>query len=57
MDASGTHLKDGSMNPVYKQNAGGLCIYTCTGKTENAITYVHLTYWRKKSSISQRMKR
>ena len=54
-DSSGTHLKDGSMNPVYKQNAGGLCIYTCTGKTENAITYVHLTYWRKKSSISQRM--
>lgn len=40
------YLRDANMNPVYKQNAGGLCIYTCTGKTESEITYVHLTYWR-----------
>lgn len=53
-DESGHHLRDANMNPVYKQNDGGLCIYTCTGKTEEAITYVHLTYWRPVNSITNR---
>ena len=39
-------LSDSEGVPVYKQNPGGLCIYTCTGKTKEKETYVHLTYWR-----------
>lgn len=40
------HLRDGGMRPVSQQNPGGLCIYTCTGKTKDEATYVYLTYWR-----------
>lgn len=42
----GHFLRDSEGRPVYKQNAGGLCIYTCTGKTDTEITYVRLTYWQ-----------
>ena len=41
----GHYLRDAEGQPVYKQNEGGLCIYTCTGKKESEITYVILTYW------------
>ena len=42
----GHFLRDSEGRPVYKQNAGGLCIYTCTGKAAEEITYVRLTYWQ-----------
>lgn len=45
-------LRDENGEPVYKQNKGGLCVYTCTGKTDAEITYVHLTYWQP-NNISQ----
>lgn len=45
--AEGRHyLRDSLGEPVYKQNAGGVCIYTCTGKTAEAVTFVRLTYWQ-----------
>lgn len=60
VNESGKHyLRDAYMQPVHKQNAGGLCIYTCTGKSDKEITYVYLTYWRKEalSSIKSTMKK
>ena len=42
----GHYLRDAAGAPVYKQNEGGLCIYTCAGKTEAEITHVRLTYWQ-----------
>ena len=42
----GRYLRDSEGRPVSRQNAGGLCIYTCTGKTAEEITYVRLTYWQ-----------
>ena len=42
----GHYLRDSAGEPVYRQNAGGVCIYTCTGKTAEAVTFVRLTYWQ-----------
>lgn len=53
------YLRDAHMQPVYQLNPGGLCIYTCTGKSDSQKTYVYLTYWRKEalSSIKSTMKK
>jgi len=45
------YLRDAAGLPVYLQNKGGLCIYTCTGKTEADSTYVRLTYWQPERSL------
>ena len=42
----GHYLRDSLGEPVYRQNAGGVCIYTCTGKTADAVTFVRLTFWQ-----------
>lgn len=52
-DSTGHHLRDAGMKPVYKQNEGGLCIYTCTGKTDTETTFVNLTYWRPEKTYKE----
>ena len=47
----GHYLRDSEGKPVYQQNKGGLCIYTCTGKTDEEATHVYLTYWQKERAL------
>jgi len=43
---SGNRLFDSNWEPVYPQNAGGLCIYTCIKRVSPDTIDVRLTYWR-----------
>ncbi len=36
---------DSGWKPVYAQNPGGLCIYTCIGRSAEDVMDVCLTYW------------
>ena len=42
----GNRLFDQDWQQVATQNAGGLCIYTCIGKSSDDVMDVRLTYWQ-----------
>lgn len=42
----GNRLFDQNWNQVAGQNEGGLCIYTCIGKSAEDVMDVRLTYWQ-----------
>jgi len=44
--ALGNKLYDQNWTPVAMQNDGGLCIYTCMGKSADDVMDVRLTYWQ-----------
>lgn len=53
---SGNRIFDSNWAPAYKQNAGGLCIYTCIEKSAPDVMDVRLTYWQPLTVISSVMK-
>ena len=46
ISALGNRLFDQNWQQVAAQNAGGLCIYTCMGKSADDVMDVRLTYWQ-----------
>lgn len=43
---NGNRIFDANWNSANFQNEGGLCIYTCMGKSAEDVMDIRLTYWR-----------